>query len=43
MLQLEYASSRYGSPPEHLTRAAMGNVDAETRRFERLFSAYKAA
>ena len=43
MLQLEYATSLYGSPGAYLTRGAIGNVDPALRPFTRLFSAYKAA
>lgn len=43
MLQLEYATTLYGSPEAYLTRNALGNVDPALRPYARLFSAYKAA
>ena len=40
MLQLEYVSTRYGSPPGYLAPGPLEHLDPEMRRFERLFSAY---
>jgi hypothetical protein len=42
MLQLEYVSSLYGSPPAYLAPSARILADPATRRFTRLFSAYRA-
>jgi Phytanoyl-CoA dioxygenase (PhyH) len=43
MLQIEYATSVFGSPEAYLTRQAIGAANPALQRFPRLFSAYKAA